>query len=144
MADLNKKTSGYSGFLLKIGNYIVPTDKFISAESYSVTYNVMDLDSYRDANGKLHREALEHVPIKVEFETPAMLTDITFGQELMGNIRKNYTNARERKCIATAYIPELDSYVTQEVYMVTPTPQIYGNYGGRLHYKPIRMAFVGY
>lgn len=134
----------YSGFLLKIGDYTVPTDKFISAESYSVTYNVMDLDSYRDANGVLHREALAHVPIKVEFETPAMLTDITFGQELMGNIRNNYTNVNERKCIATVYVPELDEYVTQDVYMVTPTPQIYGNYDGRIHYKPIRMAFVGY
>ena len=134
----------YNGYLVKIGDYTIPAKKFIRADSYSAYVNMQDVDPYTDANGYLHREAVDLKALKVEFETPAMLTDITFGQELMGNIRNNYTNVNERKCIATVYVPELDEYVTQDVYMVTPTPQIYGNYDGRIHYKPIRMAFVGY
>ena len=48
----------YSGWLLKIGNYIVPMS-FMKAESYSPYVNMQDLDDYTDANGYLHRNAVE-------------------------------------------------------------------------------------
>lgn len=131
----------YSGWLLKIGNYKIP-QKYISAETYSVYVNMQDLDPYTDANGYLHREAVELKALKVEFETPAMLTNKEFAS-LMGNIQSNYISKKERKCSLTAYIPEYDSYVTQTGYMADFQPQIYGTYGGVIHYNPIRLAFVG-
>ena len=132
----------YSGFLLKIGDYTIPANKFIKAESYSAYVNMQDLDDWPDANGFLHREAVELKALKVEFETPAMLTNTELS-ELMNNIKANFTNAKGRECMITAYIPEYDDYVTQLGYMADFQPQIYGTYGGVIHYNPIRLAFIG-
>ena len=131
----------YSGFLLKIGNYEVP-QKFMRAGSYSPYANMQDIGDWTDANGFLHREAVELKALKVEFETPAMLTNIEL-TELMNNIKANFTNAKGRECMITAYIPEYDDYVTQLGYMADFQPQIYGTYGGVIHYNPIRLAFIG-
>ena len=132
----------YSGFLIKIGDYIIPANKFIKAESYSPYVNMQDIDDWTDANGYLHREAVELKALKVEFETPAMLTNTELS-ELMNNIKANFTNAKGRECMITAYIPEYDDYVTQLGYMADFQPQIYGTYGGVIHYNPIRLAFIG-
>ena len=133
----------YQGYLIKVGNYTIPTDKFIRAESYKVVLNVQDLDPYRDANGVLHRGALEHKVPKVEFETPAMLTNIEIA-EFLRNIRQNYTVSSERRFSGTIYVPELDNYIKQDMYMTDPEFTIYGNYGGILRYLPVRIAFIGY
>lgn len=132
----------YSGFLLKIGDYEVPADKFIRADSYSAYVNMQDVDPYTDANGYLHRNAVELKALKIEFETPAMLTNKEF-TELMSNIRANYIEEKSRTVLITAYIPEYDDYVTQTGYMADITPSIYGTYGGVIHYNPIRFAFIG-
>ncbi len=131
----------YAGYLIKVGDYTISAKKFIKANSFSAYANVQDLDSYRDADGVLHRNALPHVPIKVEFETPAMLTNKDFA-ELMSNIK--FTNPAERKANVTVYVPEYDDYVTQEMYMPDIKPTMYGNYGGVIHYNSIRLAFIGY
>lgn len=132
----------YSGWLIKVGNYIIPADKYIKASSYSVYVNMQDIDDYTDANGYLHREAVDLKAIKVEFETPAMLTNKEFA-ELMSNIRANYTIPKARQCMITAYIPEYDDYVTQTGYLSDFTPQIYGTYGGVIRYNSVRLAFIG-
>lgn len=132
----------YSGFLLKVGNYTIPTNKFIRAESYSAYVNMQDLDPWTDANGYVHREAVDLKALKVEFETPAMLTDREL-TELLQNIQANYTIPKARQCIVTAYIPEYDDYVTQTAYLSDFTPQMYGTYGGVIHYNPIRLSFIG-
>lgn len=132
----------YSGWLLKIGDYIIPANKYIKAESYQVYVNMQDLDAYTDANGYLHREAVDLKALKAEFETPALLTNKDFS-ELMRNIRANFTNARARQCMITAYIPEYDDYITQIGYMADFQPKMYGTYGGIIHYDSIRLAFVG-
>lgn len=133
----------YQGYLIKVGDYTIDTKRFVKADSYSVYRNIQDLDSYRDANGYLHRTALDHVPNKVEFETPPMLTNFEFA-ELMLNIRRNFTVTSERKASVTLYIPELDDYVTQDMYMPDFQPSIYGNYDGMLRYDAIKLTFIGY
>ena len=134
----------YSGFLIKVGDYIIPANKYIKADSYSVYRNIQDLDSYRDANGFLHRNVLSHVANKVEFETPSMLTNVEFAS-LMKNIQRNYISSLvERKTLVTLYIPEIDDYVTQEMYMSDVKPTIYGTYGGIVRYNAVRIAFIGY
>jgi hypothetical protein len=132
----------YNGWLIKVGDYTIPANKYIRADSYSAYVNMQDLDPYTDANGYVHREALELKALKVEFETPAMLTNTTFST-LMSNIRKNFVNSKERSCYVTAYIPEYDSYVTQYAYMADFTPQMYSNANGVIKYEPVRLAFIG-
>lgn len=132
----------YAGYLIKVGDYTIPL-KYIKAESYSAYRSIQDLDSYRDADGILHRTALTHVPNKVEFETPAMMTDKTFS-EIMSNIQRNYINVNERRLSVTMYVPETNEYVTQDMYMPDITPAIYHADSKKIQYKSIRLAFIGY
>lgn len=131
----------YSGFLLKIGNEIFNM-KYIKEKTYKGYASVQDLDSYRDANGVLHREALSHVPIKCEFET-IPLDNEQYGQ-IMDMIRRNYINELERKVPITAFILEYNGYVTQDAYMAEPQPQIQTITGNKIQYAPLRIAFIGY
>lgn len=133
----------YTGYLVKVGEYEIPASKFIRAQSYKATLSVQDLDSRRDANGILHRTALEHRVNKVEFETPAMLTNAEIS-ELFKEIRNNYTVPAERKFVGTFYVPELDEYVTQDMYMSDPTFSVYGIFDGVVKYNAIRIAFIAY
>lgn len=133
----------YKGYLIKVGNYEIDMKKYIKADSYQVYRSITDYDSERDASGYLIRNALEHQPNKVEWETPPMLTNKDFA-DLMGKISAQYTNPRERKAVVTLYIPEIDDYVTQDMYMPDIKPTIYGSYGNELHYDAIRLAFIGY
>lgn len=132
----------YSGWLVKVGEYTIPAKKFIKAESYSAYVNMQDLDPWTDANGYTHRTAVELKAMKIEFETPAMLTNKDFS-ELMANIRSNYTVPRARQFLLTAYIPEYDDYMTQTAYMADFTPQMYSNANGVIKYNPVRLAFIG-
>ncbi|MBQ8804111.1 MAG: hypothetical protein IJZ53_10790 [Tyzzerella sp.] len=132
----------YSGFLVKVGDYELPL-KFIKADSYSVYRNTQELDSYRDANGKLHRSALEHMPNKVEFDTVSMLTNVQF-EEFMSNIRNQYTSTVERKASVTLYIPEINDYVTQDMYMPDIQPTIYLANNEIIKYNSVHVSFIGY
>ena len=132
----------YNGFLLKVGDYVISDQKYIRADSYSPYANMQDVDAYTDGNGYLHRNAVELKAIKVEFETPAMLTNTEFA-EFMRNIRANYTDENARECMITAYIPEYDDYVTQKAYLADFKPSIYSTAEGIIKYNPIRMAFIG-
>lgn len=132
----------YSGFLIKVGSFEIPLS-WMRAETYSVALHGQDLDSYRDADGLLHRQALEYVVPKVEFNTPAMKKQKEFAG-FMANIRANYINATEKRVSATVYIPEIDDYVTQDMYVPDITPSIYFANGNDIWYNEIRIAFIGY
>lgn len=138
----------FDGRLVQINgspNYVIDAGKFVKAESYKVLYSVTDYDSYRDANGVLHRNAVDHRIAKVEWETPALLTN-TEVSELFREISRRYTIPKERKVSATVYIPETDSYVTQEMYMSDPTMQIYhiDKDKNKIQYNSFRIALIGY
>lgn len=131
----------YSGFLLKIGDYTFP-HKYIRADSYSAHDNMQDVDPWTDADGYLHRNAVDLKAVKAEFETPAMLTNVQLA-EIMSNISANYIEEKSRTVMITAYIPLLDDYVTQMGYMADITPSIYGIFRDVIKYNPIRFAFIG-
>ena len=131
----------YSGFLLKIGDYTFP-HKYIRADSYSAYDNMQDVDPWTDADGYLHRNAVDLKVIKAEFETPAMLTNTQLA-EIMSNISANYIEEKSRTVMLTAYIPMRDEYVTQMAYMADITPSIYGIFRDVIKYNPIRFAFIG-
>lgn len=131
----------YNGFLLQVGGYVVPMN-FIKIESYSVTYSTMDLDPYRDANGVLHRNALGHKVGNLVFETPIMYQrDFA---AVMANIRSQYTNAVEKKVSATFYVPELDTYLTQDMYIPDISVQIVQNSPNGLVYGNTQINLIAY
>lgn len=132
----------FEGYLLKIGDYIISDEKFIKLDSYSAYVNMQDIDDYTDGNGYLHRNAVDLKVAKVEFETPAMMTNSDLA-EFMDNIQANYTIEKARQCEITAYIPEYDDYVTQTAYLADIKPSIYGIFDDVIKYNPIRMAFIG-
>lgn len=105
----------YSGFLIRAGDYEIPLE-YISCQTYKVTRSIQDLNSYRDSNGELHREALRHTLEKVEFETVPKLYGNEMGKLIKG-ISDNYIIAGERKVLATVFIPEINDYVTREMYV---------------------------
>lgn len=131
----------YKGYLFKVGNYTFPL-KYIKADSYSAYVNMQDLEPWTDADGYEHRNAVELKALKVEFETVAMLTNITL-TEILSNIQRNYTSEKARECMVEAYIPEYDDYVTQRGYLSDFTPQMYYADDKVVKYNPIRLAFIG-
>lgn len=131
----------YAGYLLKIGNYTVPTS-IIKADSYYAYVNMQDYEPWTDAKGYLHRDVVDLKALKVEFETKAMLTNTEFAS-LMSSIKAQFTKATARECNITAYIPELDDYVTQKGYMADFKPQIYFADANKIQYDPVRFAFIG-
>lgn len=132
----------YKGYLIKIGNYIFPIS-MIKAESYKATNYGQDLDSKRDVNGILHRTALENTAPKVEFETRNML-DNTQVSSIFANIQANYTNAVEKKASVEVYVPELNKYVTSDMYMADFEPTMYFADEKEIKYLSTRMAWISY
>ena len=132
----------YKGYLIKIGNYIFPLS-MIKAESYKATNYGQDLDSTRDVNGILHRTALENTAPKVEFETRNML-DNTQVSSIFANIQANYTNAVEKKASVEVYVPELNKYVTSDMYMADFEPTMYFADEKKIKYLSTRMAWISY
>lgn len=132
----------YSGFLVKVGDYIVPFS-MMRAESYSDILNTQDLDSYRNANGKLNREVLDHIVPKIEFEIPPMKTDKEI-TAFFKNISDNYIDKKEKKAIVTSYVSEWGEYFTTEMYIPNIQFPIYLANEKLVQYNAIRMAFIGY
>lgn len=132
----------YKGYLIKIGNYIFPLS-MIKAESYKATNYGQDSDSARDINGILHRTALENTAPKVEFETRNML-DNTQVSSIFANIQANYTNAVEKKASVEVYVPELNKYVTSDMYMADFEPTMYFADEKEIKYLSTRMAWISY
>lgn len=132
----------YSGFLIKVGDYTVPF-RYIEAKKYKCGIKGQDLDSYRDANGILHREALVNVAIKAEWETPGDIEEKTL-RPLMDNIRAQYTNRAEKKALVTAFMPEIGDYVTMDCYMPDVEYTIDHADKETVKYSSFRLAFIGY
>lgn len=131
----------YAGYLIKIGNFTIPTS-IIKADSYYAYVNMQDYEPWTDAKGYLHRDVVDLKALKVEFETKAMLTNTEFAS-LMSSIKAQFTKATARECNITAYIPELDDYVTQKGYMADFKPQMYFADANKIQYDPVRFAFIG-
>lgn len=136
------KYSNYSGWLVKIGDYAIPTNRFVRADSYKASAYMQDVDPWTDANGYVHRNAVKLKTLKVEFETPAMLTDEELA-EFLHSIDQNIIDKDGNECYITAFVPRYNQYFTQRGYLADIDSQIYGNYDGKLYYNPIRFAFVG-
>lgn len=123
---------------IKVGNYPIPLE-YMAYRTYKSSTNVQDLDSYRDGDGVLHRNALPHIVHKAEFETP-ILTNKQF-RTLMSNIRANLTNVANRDATIKMYVEETDSYVEIDTYM--PGTMEFTHFNKQI-YEPTRIAFIEY
>lgn len=135
----------YSGYLMKIGDYTITGRKYVQFSTFSVTRKVQDLSPYRDANGVLHRNAISNVPLEVSFDLMGGLNN-TQMRTFLGGIQNNYINALERKVLATVYVPEIDDYVTQNMYMVEPELKIQriDSKTNTVYYEALSIKFIGY
>lgn len=132
----------YNGYLIKVGNYEIPFS-MMRAETYKVSKKILDLDSYRDANGKLHREVVSHYSTVITFNIPALKTN-TEMSDFLNNIQSNYTVGKERKATVTFYMPETDSYTTLEMYMPDIEFVIYSATKTKIKYTETTLEFIGY
>lgn len=131
----------YSGWLLKIGDYTLPKN-LIKADSYKAYVNMQDVDPWTDANGYLHRTAVELKVAKIEWESVPMLTNKTL-TELLQNIQRNYIIQKERRVMFTAYIPEYDDYVTQIGYLADFQPNMYLADDNTIKYDSVKFSIIG-
>ena len=138
----------YAGYLMQVGTgddaFLITGSKYVKFSTFQVTRKVQDLDPYRDANGLLHRNTLPNVPLAVQFDMAPGLTNTQLA-EFLGGIQRNYTNALERKFIGTVYVPELDDYTTQDMYMAEPELKIMRiDPDNTVVYETVQIKFVGY
>ena len=64
--------------------------------------------------------------------------------ELFGSIADNYIIPKERRLIATLYVPEIDDYMTQELYLQDPEFVISYKDEDTVYYEPTTLAFTAY
>lgn len=130
----------FSNYLIMVGDYVIPLN-YINEKTYKCTYSVMDLDSYRDANGVLHRNAINKIP-HCSFQT-RNLSNIDMGN-LWAGISANYINTNERKVLASVYVPETDSYYSGSFYIPDTDMVIDKINQNKVYYEPITFEFIGY
>lgn len=140
----------FSGYLIKVNNsesgtYTEIPPTYIRAETYTVTPDQrMEWSAERDINGYLHRQTVENMPPKIEFETPLMTnSDINALNTIISNA---YSVASERKLWVQFYDPETDSYKKHECYMPDVAYKIRNvdTTHNVINYEQLRYAFIGY
>lgn len=131
--------------VFKFGN--ADFSNLIKAETYEIAPNSrQDLDSYRDALGVLHRNALQHTATVIEFDTKMMFEKDM--NALMSAIRGSYINYVERDAICEYYDPENNSTKTGHFYIDSNLKfGLYADWdeahGGKL-YNECHFKFVEY
>lgn len=132
----------YNGWLIKIGNN-TDIHQYILEKTYKVTRHIQDLDPFRDANGVLHRNALDHLSYTISFDIRPI--NNTQMESLMSIIRSNFSEARERRIDNfTFYLPETNDYVTAPVYMPDIDYKINKISNNVVRYESTTFEFIGY
>lgn len=140
---------GFNGYFVKVldknsetSGWEIPLS-YMRAETYQAALHGQDLDSYRDADGTLHRTALKKVAPKVEFNLPFM--DSVRLNSFMSKLKSRYRDSVEKKVKAEVFMPEIDGYVTHDFYVpdITFTPYTVRK-DNTIVYNETRIAFISY
>lgn len=132
----------FNGTLLSMGGNVFPL-KYIYTSSYKVTpYQRLDLDSFRNANGALIRNALSLASTAIKFQSKPMWN--SDWAAMMKIIRGAFISIPERKLNITYYNPEVDGYRTGAFYVPDYEPSIMRVEGKRLFYDACNFEFIGY
>lgn len=101
-------------YVFKFGDYDFAG--MIKADTYEINPNArQDMDSYRDANGKLHRTALKHTATSITFSIRPHTKEEH--EKMMKAIIKNYMKDSERDANCSYYDPEYCKYKTGHFYI---------------------------
>lgn len=133
----------YSGYLFRFGNYTFP-GKYILWDSFEINPNQrQDLDSYTDANGLTHRNAISHTKTQIQFTT--MEIPEKSMKSIMEHMTENYLNAKERDANCTYYDTEHFKYKTGHFYL-DPSFQmkLLGVKDGELWFNEATWLFIEY
>ena len=131
----------FEGYLISSGGERFD-ERFIFKESYEVGREDMDLDSFRNANGVLERNVLDHSSTVITFETKPMTNN--YFASMMSFFARHYSVPRERKISLVYYLPEDDSYHSGEFYMATPKPKIHHIWDNEITYSQMQIKLVEY
>lgn len=131
----------FNGYLISSGGERFD-ETYIYKESYEIGREDMDLDSFRNANGYLERNVLDHSSVVITFETKPM-TNANFSN-MMSFFSRHYSVARERKINLVYYLPETDSYNSGEFYLATPKPKIHHIWDNVITYSQMQIKLVEY
>lgn len=134
---------GYNGYLIKVDTFTFPL-KYIEYGTYKVKVNGQDIDSFRNANGILTRNALAHMPLSISFDILDGLDNDTFDELIMKPLRDRYGNANEKDVTMEVFVPEVNDYITQRVYKVDTEFTIDDIEDGLVYYDTVSFEFVGY
>ena len=131
-----------SDTLFKFGNCSFANK--IKADTYNITPNArQDLDSYRDADGILHRNALSHTASIIEFDTIPMWS--TEFSSLMSSLTSNYINTSERDANCTYFDVENGTSKSGHFYLDSNfKASIKQVWGGLILYDACHFKFVEY
>lgn len=130
----------FNGYLVKVGDYEIPLE-YMNEASYKCTWSTLDLDSTRNANGVLERNAILQLP-HCSFDTRP-LTNVGL-MDIWSNIRSRYTDSNEKKVSASVYVPETDSYYSGSFYVPDTEITINHIYGNTVYYNSVTFEFIGY
>lgn len=116
----------------------------IRAGSFKINPNSrQDLDSYRDADGVLHRTALSHTATVIEFDVK-MLKENEM-RSLMDSITGSYINFNERDAQCKYFDPETGTVKSGHFYLDSNLSfGIYAVWDGEKLYNETHFKFVEY
>ena len=145
---LTAPATGFAGWLIKCVTNGTPVEiplKYMRAETYTVTPDQrMEWSAERDVTGVLHRETVQNLPPKIEFNTPLMTnSDIN---ALNSIIKAAFTNYLQRNITIQFYDPERDEYWEWDCYMPDVKYHIRNadTANSIVNYEELRYAFIGY
>ena len=145
---LTAPATGFAGWLIKCVTNGTPVEiplKYMRAETYTVTPDQrMEWSAERDVTGVLHRETVQNLPPKIEFNTPLMTnSDIN---ALNNIIKAAFTNYLQRNITIQFYDPERDQYWEWDCYMPDVKYHIRNadTATNIINYEELRYAFIGY
>lgn len=126
-------------------HWVAFPNKYIFKESYTGALEVQDLDSTRNANGKLKRNVLDHTAFTINFSTPPCYNK-DMNKIFRDFINKYYMHGheKERKLKVRFYVNEIDEYEEGEFYVATPKFNVNWVKGNEIFYKSVAISMIQY
>ncbi len=136
----------YDGWLLKIGDWIVP-NTYIQPETYKVGNNKEKIYDKPDYDNVRHTVYTQNKSATIEFDTAKNfnLSDIDVGkiQEALEDARVTTGDLNKNAYKLKFYDPSTDSYVTDRYFTLEPLIYTVSKVGPhRVFYYPISFEFT--
>ena len=132
----------FQGYYYKVGDWKIPKSCIAIKTMENTPIIMLDLDSYNDANGELHRTVLDRHSAKFEFYTPPM--HIRAKEQFMEKFREQFIDKKARKVQLEYYNDETGNYDTGYFYVPDFVFHPLFNTPTGIVYDGIRVAFISY